>query len=126
MVVAALCAWHEDHRRADAALAAVAALPAHAALEAYSVLTRLPGGLAVPAQDAAAVLSGRFPDAPLALEQRSRRALLSRLAEAGIRGGASYDALVGLEARQHGRALLTLDERAVTTYDALGIDHRPP
>lgn len=72
------------------------------------------------------MLAERFPDAPLALEPRSRLALLGRLAEAGISGGASYDALVGLEAQQHGRALLTLDERAVTTYDALGINHRAP
>lgn len=80
----------------------------------------------MPVRDAAAVLAERFPDAPLALEPRSRRGLLDRLAETGIHGGASYDALVGLEAQQHGRALLTLDARAVTTYDALGIDHRTP
>ena len=60
MVVAALSAWHERQEDAAAALASVTALPAHAMLEAYSVLTRLPGGYAVPAATAAEVLEARF------------------------------------------------------------------
>ncbi len=46
--MAALSAWHESHDAAAEALEAVRVLPAHAMLETYSVLTRLPGGLAVP------------------------------------------------------------------------------
>ena len=49
-MIAALAAWHEQHEMAARALADVTALPAHVALEAYSVLTRLPSGLAVPGQ----------------------------------------------------------------------------
>ena len=47
--MAALSAWHEHHATAAEALEGVAALPAHVRLEAYSVLTRLPAGLAVDA-----------------------------------------------------------------------------
>ncbi len=67
VVVAALSAWHEQHDVAARALERVTVLPAHVMLEAYSVLTRLPGGLAVPAATAADVLGRRFHDPPLEL-----------------------------------------------------------
>lgn len=101
------------------------ALPAHARIEAYAVLTRLPQGLAVPAVDAAAVLDERFPAAPLTLPARRRASLLARFADAGVAGGAAYDGLVALEAAEHSLVLLTLDERATRTYARLGVDHRP-
>jgi hypothetical protein len=47
--------------------------------------------------------------------------MIERLAGAGVVGGASYDALVALEAEAHGQTLLTLDRRAHTTYQRLGI-----
>jgi len=124
VVVAALCAWHDDHERAAEAAGGVSALPAHARVEAYAVLTRLPQGLAVPAVDAAAVLDERFPDPPLMLSARLRVRLLARFADAGIAGGAAYDGLVALEAAEHSLGLLTLDERATRTYARLGVDHR--
>ena len=43
---------------------------------------------------------------------------LSRL---GIAGGAVYDGLVALAAKEHGVALATRDARARGTYDALGV-----
>ncbi len=85
-------------------------------LEAYSVLTRLPAGLAVPATAAADVLEGRFGDDVLRLPRRDRCALLKTLADAGVLGGASHDGLVALEAHAHGRVLLSLDRRAQETY----------
>jgi hypothetical protein len=93
-------------------------------LEAYSVLTRLPGGLAVPATIAAAVLEARFSEPPLRLAARERRRLLTTLAAAGVFGGATYDGLVALEAHAHGRMLLSLDERAQGTYRRLGVAFR--
>lgn len=39
-------------------------------------------------------------------------------------GGASYDGLVGLEARAHARVLLSLDRRAQETYRRLGVTAR--
>lgn len=104
-------------------LANVRVLPAHVMLEAYSVLTRLPGGLAVPAADAARTLEARFDRAPLQLPAPYRRKILSTLATAGVQGGASYDGLVALEAHAHGLTLVTLDQRARDTYARLGVTY---
>ena len=89
-------------------------------LEAYSVLTRLPGGLAVHATVAAEVLTQRFGGEPLQLPDIERAALLSTLARAGVSGGASYDGLVALEAAARGQTLFTLDRRAQDAYRRLG------
>jgi hypothetical protein len=43
---------------------------------------------------------------------------LSRL---GIAGGAVYDALVALAAKEHGPALATRDARPRSTYDGVGV-----
>ena len=120
-MIAALSAWHEQHATAASALGPVTALPAHVVIEAYSVLTRLPSGLAVPAATAARVLSDRFSQAPLALRGAARRSVVETLAEAGVLGGAAYDGLVALEADAHGCTLLTLDTRAQSTYRRLGV-----
>jgi hypothetical protein len=96
----------------------------HVILEAYSVLTRLPAGLAVAPLDVAEVLARRFGDPPLGLPESERRALPQTLARAGVLGGAGYDGLVGLEARAHGRILLSLDRRAQETYRRLGVTAR--
>ena len=98
------------------------ALPAHVIIEAYSVLTRLPSGLAVAPTLAAEVLMRRFPEPPLRLGDAGRNRLLHGLAGAGVYGGASYDGLVALEAKAHGHTLLTLDSRAQATYQRLGAE----
>jgi toxin FitB len=97
-------------------------LPAHVLIEAYSVLTRLPSGLAVAPSLAADVLVGRFSQPPLRLGDAERDDFLQTMAGAGVFGGASYDGLVALEAKSHGRTLLTLDERAQSTYQRLGAE----
>jgi hypothetical protein len=48
--------------------------------------------------------------------------LPAELATRGITGGAVYDALVGLAARDARLRLVTRDRRAATTYSALGLD----
>ena len=115
--MAALAAWHESHEPAARALEGISAIPAHVMLEAYSVLTRLPGGLAVPPSAAADVLKRRFPTL-LRHRHPDDGALLGTLSAAGVFGGASYDGLVALQARGH--VLLTLDRRAQETYRRLG------
>jgi predicted nucleic acid-binding protein len=121
-VIAALSAWHEHHEPAAEALADVDALPGHALTETYAVLTRLPGGLAVPGPVAADVLAARFPGAALRLDRRAERALPATLAAAGVIGGSSYDGVVSLQAAAAGEPLITLDTRALTTYRRLGVD----
>jgi predicted nucleic acid-binding protein len=124
VVVPALSGWHENHEVAADALDGVASLPAHVLTESYAVLTRLPGGLAVPPEGAAAVLASRFGEEPLQLAAAERRTLLSTLAAAGVGGGASYDGLVALEAAAHDQVLLTRDARAQDTYRRLGVAFR--
>lgn len=123
-MIAAFAAWHDRHDAAARALADVTVLPAHVILEAYAVLTRLPAGLAVPASVAAGALSERFAEEPLRLADSDRGALLHTLAAAGVYGGASYDALIALEAHAHGHVLLSLDRRAQETYRRLRIAFR--
>lgn len=123
-MIAALSAWHEQHEVAAEALERVKVLPGHAMLETYSVLTRLPGGLAIPAPTAAEVLAKRFPKRPLRLRAAEHDRLLHTLSENGIPGGASYDGLIALEAAAHGLTLLTLDGRAQETYRRLGVAFR--
>jgi len=73
---------------------------------------------------AADVLARRFPEAPLRLGGTECASLLERLAAAGVFGGATYDGLVALEAGAHDRILLTLDERAQSTYRRLAAPFR--
>ncbi len=50
--------------------------------------------------------------------------LTAAVAAAGVTGGGTYDALVGLTAHSVGRELLSLDLRAERTYRSLGIAYR--
>ena len=56
---------------------------------------------------------------PLVLSS-SRTRKPDTLSRLGIAGGAVYDALVALAAKEHGAALATRDARARGTYDAVG------
>jgi hypothetical protein len=58
----------------------------------------------------------------LRLRNADRSSVLAKLAGAGVFGGASYDGWVALEAKAHSLTLLTLDERAQSTYRRLGAD----
>jgi predicted nucleic acid-binding protein len=65
--------------------------------------------------------SARFPEPWLTLPSDGYRRLLDALTVAALRGGATYDALIGWTARHHGASVVTLDRRAASTYDALGV-----
>lgn len=123
VAVAALDAAHAAH---DACRRAVQehrpALAGHAAYETFSVLTRMPGQIAVDAPTAAAIITRVFPVIEW-LPPDDAAALLTRLGTTGVVGGAVYDALVGEAARVNGCLLLTRDHRARRTYDLLGVDH---
>ena len=96
-------------------------LSGHALAETYSVLTRLPGDARLSADDAARLLDARFT-APLALSGATARKVHVTLSRLGIAGGAVYDGLVALAAKEHGVALATRDARARGTYEAVGVD----
>jgi predicted nucleic acid-binding protein len=95
------------------------ALAGHAAVETYSVLTRLPGDLRLAPADAARLLTERFGPS-LLLSQKATRRLAETLARLEISGGAVYDALVALAATEHDAELATRDARARATYEAVG------
>lgn len=95
-------------------------LAGHALAETYSVLTRLPGDARLAPADAARLLDARF-SAPLVLSSAQTRQLPHTLSRLQIAGGAVYDALVALAAKEHGVALATRDARARGTYEAVGV-----
>ena len=96
-------------------------LSGHALPETYSVLTRLPGDARLSAPDAARLLDARFTT-PLTLSGQAARELHATLSGLGVAGGAVYDGLVALTAKEHGMALATRDARARGTYDAVGVN----
>jgi toxin FitB len=96
------------------------ALAGHALAETYSVLTRLPGDARLAPADAARLLNARFC-APLVLSRSQASKLPDTLSNLGIAGGAVYDALVALAAKEHGAALATRDARARGTYESVGV-----
>lgn len=120
VVIASFASWHERHAAAAKVLARKPRLVAHAALETYSVLTRLPpphraqGGLV------ARFLRDRFAEPLLGLPQERYQSLIATLAEGQILGGQVYDALIGLTAAEHGAALVSFDQRAALIYETVG------
>lgn len=120
VVIAAFATWHEQHDVADAALAPGTRLIAQCAIESYAVLTRLPHPHRAPPAIVRDFLKSRFAEACLTLADRPLRDLLSRLPELGIHGGASYDAVVATTAAEARATLLSLDQRALPTYQRCG------
>lgn len=95
-------------------------LSGHALAETYSVLTRLPGDARLSGSDAARLLDARFA-APRALSRPHAQKVHTTLSSLGIAGGAVYDGLVALAAKEHDLPLATRDARARGTYDAVGV-----
>lgn len=120
VVVAGLASWHEAHPAARAALARQPRLPAHVALETYSVLTRLPPPHRFPPGLVGDLIAAHFPGAPLTLPGRQQASLIALAIESGVTGGAIYDALVAATAKHAGATLLTRDSRAIPIYERIG------
>lgn len=124
VLVPALVGWHEHHDPCRRAVIG-ARVPAHVMIETYSVLTRLPSPHRLTASVAhQLVTTGRRADDVLTVPPRLQRSLVTLVAELGIEGGATYDALVGLTAQHHGEVLLTRDRRATRTYELLEVGFR--
>jgi predicted nucleic acid-binding protein len=121
VVVAAFASWHEKHDVAHRAIDRGVDLVAHCALETYSVLTRLPAPHRVSGALVWEFLAGRFPRPFLQLADRQYRTFLGTLADAGVTGGAAYDALVGATAVAAGAELVTCDRRALPIYERFGV-----
>lgn len=95
-------------------------LPAHAAVEVFSVSTRLPQPFRVAPEPVVAFLEARFADKWISLAASETADFLSRCVGVGIGGGRTCDALIGVTAARHEATILTLDSRALATYEVLG------
>jgi len=122
VVVAGIASWHEAHKPARAALAQQPRLPAHVALESFSVLTRLPPPHRFAPSLVGEFLAARFPQPLLTLPRSQHRALIALAIECEIAGGAIYDALVAATAKHSGATLLTRDRRATRIYELVGVE----
>jgi predicted nucleic acid-binding protein len=112
---------HESHSAVRRALSEhQLVLTGHSLAETYSVLTRLPGDARLAPPDAVKLLDANFGQAVLPAPETTV-SLPAELASRGIAGGAVYDALVGVAARDSSLGLVTRDRRAATTYSALGL-----
>ena len=121
VAVPLLVTSHQQHAMvAEWAKGRTLGLSGHALAETYSVLTRLPGDARVDPADAVALIDENFAES-LPLGARAARVAHREFARRGIAGGATYDGLVALAAREHGAVLVTRDARARSTYEALGV-----
>jgi len=123
-MIAAFASWNRHHEAAIEALGEhqIVDLVAHAELESYSVLTRLPVPFRAEPALVAEYLHGDYPGRRMVQPEPERRKLVGRLAALSIAGGAVYDAVVASTAAHHGHSLLSCDRRAAITYDRLGIE----
>ncbi len=107
-MIAAVCAWHEEHATARAGIerrldgGEKLAIAAHALVETYAVLTRLPAPHRLAPSDAWTLVKTNFVDNAkvVTLSGSAHIKLLGRLAKAGVGGGRSYDAVIAACARQ--------------------------
>lgn len=93
---------------------------AHAEIETYSVLTRLPPPFRAQPSVVADYLRRRHPGPRLVLPPSARGILVERLASDGLTGGVVYDALIAATAAHHDHPLVTCDQRAVQVYERVG------
>lgn len=125
-IVAVLCGWHARHEetvralemRLDAGLEL--ALPAHALVETYSVLTRLPSPHRLSPENAIDLIEKNFRTGArtVALSAREVWSLLLTAPTAGVAGGRVYDAVIAASARKvDGPVLMTLNGRHFEQFD---------
>lgn len=85
------------------------------------MLTRLPEPTRASPARVSQFLRDAFGDEWLTLPGTALLGLVHELADAGIRGGATYDALIAATVRAAGASLITCDQRAQATYERLGL-----
>ena len=126
VAIAAFATWNDHHADAFALLGSESdvLLPGHAALETYSVLTRMPKPYRAKPELVDLFIESWFPGPLPQLDAERHAEFRSSLAALRITGGAVYDALIAATARSIGATLVTLDRRAVLIYERIGVDLR--
>jgi predicted nucleic acid-binding protein len=120
LLIPAVAPWHTEHARVDRALGRIVELRmiGHVVLETYSWLTRnRPRTL----PRVAAGLVGALPGPLLVLSPAGHVRVLELAGTNGLMGGAMYDALIAATALEADARLLSRDERAARTYEAIGV-----
>lgn len=120
VVVPALARWHPQHDIARRPLRPGMSIVGRCLAESYSVLTRLPDPHGMQPAIVCAALENL--SSALVLDAEPLLGLPNRVAESGVRGGATYDGLIAFTASHHRARLLTLDRRAAKTYRACGVE----
>lgn len=120
VVIAAFASWHEHHAIARKALVGHPRLVAHAAIESYSVLTRLPPPHRAQPSIVHTFITEQFVEPFLTLSETGYQELLATVAAGPIMGGPAYDALIAFTAAEHQATLVSLDKRAAAIYEAAG------
>lgn len=121
VAIAAFGSWHLSHHAALAVLEEGPALPAHAMLETYSVLTGFPPPHRAPPDLVVTWLQDSFRRVLAAPPPAAHRDLLRSLGDGRRTGGAVYDGLVALTAARAGAVLVTADVRAAPVYELVGV-----
>ncbi len=94
-------------------------LAGHATFETMSVLSRMPTPQRRTVRAIHDAIEHSFPHTRF-LSAEGTRSTAARMGELGIGGGAVYDALVAAAAIEQGLPLVSRDQRAVPTYQAMG------
>jgi predicted nucleic acid-binding protein len=120
LLIPAVVPWHAEHANADQAVARATNLRmiGHVMLETYSWLTR---NRPRTAPAVAASLLRALPGPALVLSPEGIARLVDVAGKRGIMGGAMYDALIAATALEADAQLLSRDERAARTYEAIGV-----
>lgn len=122
VAVAAFGEWHLLNEQARALLDDGAALPVHALLETYSLLTGFPPPYRASPQLVDEWLEHRFGEILPSPPPEDQRALVTKLASASRHGGSIYDGVIALTVQHAGGVLITADERAAAIYDLVGVE----
>lgn len=107
-MIAAVCSWHDRHVVAVAGIerrldrGERLAIAAHALVETYAVLTRLPAPHRLAPVDAWALVKENFVEhaTVVTLDGRAHITILGRLATMGVGGERTYDAVIAASAGQ--------------------------
>jgi predicted nucleic acid-binding protein len=130
LLVAFVSPWHERHDDARRALIGVfrsesrVVVPLHALIEAFSVLSRLPGARRLTPEDALSLLRAAFAARTVVLtgDQRGWE-LLDRAVAAGVRGGGIHDfEILDSLAAAGATQLLTLDPEDFRRFGDRGVE----
>jgi predicted nucleic acid-binding protein len=134
VIVAGLLSWHRDHEPARSAIDGLltdgdVVVPAHALLEAYSVMTRLPAPHRIAPSDASALLMEAFEESAKPAQMAAVQIfdLIRSLAADDVAGGAVYDAAILEAARRAGATrILTLNPGDFERFASGGIEVSNP